>query len=167
MKRLVFFLTLAASSFGFAARHNRAYEVARLFYEAKCDQRCQSGVTIDYYRSKDFLRLPNQVYRGLLKLAFDQAQIWGDTILEGDFVADGKTELDEVLVLKRDGRVLGYGIVYSEKAWYVGQCTYVYRNPASLAGCGMGRIAERSFVTSDLAEVEVDENGFADFHSKE
>jgi hypothetical protein len=167
MKTLICFLLLATSSFGLAARHNRAHEVAEIFYGARCDQRCQQGVLVEYYKAQDFNRLPTKVYEKLQAVAFDQSQVWGDTILEGDYVANGKTDLDEVMVIKRDGRLVGFAITYSEKAWYVGNCTYIHKNPNSLTSCNPGRISERSFVTSDFAEAEVDQNRFADFHAKE
>jgi hypothetical protein len=63
--------------------------------------------------------------------------------------------------------VIGFAITYSEKAWYVGDCSYVHRNSSSLATCSPGQISERSFVTSDFAEAEVDQNRFADFYAKE
>lgn len=167
MKALICFLFLVSSSVGLAARTSRAHEVAETYYGARCDQRCQQGVYVEFYKAQDFHRLPSKVFEKLQAVAFDQSQIWGDTILEGDYVANGKTDLDEVMIIKQNGKMVGFAITYSEQAWYVGNCTYVHRNPQSLGTCSQGRISERSFVTSDLAEAEVDQNRFADFYAKE
>lgn len=144
-----------------------ARDVSRIFYSAKCDQRCQQGVIIQYYETKELFRLPAQLYRELTKVSYDQAQIWGDTILEGDYVADGRTKLENVIVIQQNSRVVGYAVTYSERAWYVGECGYIHRRPDTLVSCEEGRIYERSFVTADLNEAEVDQNQFADFKSKD
>jgi hypothetical protein len=166
MKTLIFILltTLAIST---QASPNRAREVARLFYSAKCNVNCQQGVTLDYYQAKDLYRLPQQLYKTLQKVAYDQAQIWGDTILEGDYAADGNVQIDNVIVIKQSARIVGYAITYSEKAWYTGRCTYVYHNKNSLGTCDEGRIYETSFVSDNLNEAEVDLNQYADFKAKE
>ena len=119
MKTLIFTL-LTISSLYSNAQQTTAREVANAFYSAKCDQRCQQGVTVDYYSSKELFRLPSQLSLNLQKVALDQAQIWGDTILEGDYAADGKTQLDQVLVIKKDAKIIGYAISYSERAWFTG-----------------------------------------------
>ncbi len=145
-----------------------ARDVSKLFYDAKCDQqRCQQGVVVQQFETKELFRLPAQLYKELSKVSYDQAQIWGDTILEGDYVADGRTQLDKVTVIKQNARVVGYAVTYSERAWYVGACGYVHRRPDTLVSCEEGRIFERSFVTADLNEAEVDQNQFADFKSND
>ena len=145
----------------------RARDVARIYYDANCPQQCQHGVSVNRYESRDYVRLPSHIVLNLNKLAFSQAQIWGDTILEGDFTADGRTQLDSIMVIYQQGRVIGYAITYSEKAWYTGKCAYIPRNFASLASCQEGRIVEQSFVTANMDDIARDENQFADFHAKE
>jgi len=169
MKTLIFILLTISSLFSNAqtASSISAKEVARVFYAANCDQRCQQGVVVDYFQAKDLFRLPSQVYRNLQKVAYDQAQIWGDTILEGDYAADGKTELVQVMVIKQNAKVVGYAITYSERAWYTGHCAYISQNPSTLATCEEGRIHETSFVSADLHDAQVGQNQFAEFKSKD
>lgn len=166
MKTIIFIL-LTISSVYSNAQQSRARDVAQTYYSAKCDQRCQQGVVVDFYEAKDLFRLPTQTYQNLKKVAFDQAQIWGDTILEGDYAADGNTNLDQVLVIKQDAKVIGYAITYSERAWYTGHCAYISQHPGTLASCEEGRIQETSFVTPNLNDAQVAENQFAEFKSKD
>ena len=166
MKTLIFTL-LTISAFYSNAQQMTARQVAQIYYSAKCDQRCQQGVVVDYYQTKDLFRLPTQVYQNLKAVAFDQAQIWGDTILEGDYAADGKTDLDQVLVIKQDAKIVGYAITYSERAWYTGNCAYVSLRPSTLSSCQEGRIHETSFVTPNLNDAQVAQNQFAEFKSKD
>ncbi len=95
-------------------------------------------------------------------IAHKQAQVWGDTILEGDFVAEGKTRLDKVYKLYKNNEIRAYQIVYSEKAWNVSDCSYD-GNAATLLGCVTGRIVESSYVSLDFKEYFYDENTAAVF----
>ncbi len=145
------------------ANQMSAYHLSKIFYSAKCDVGCAQDVSVESFDAKTLLALPLQLQKSLYTVAYDQAQIWGDTILEGDYVADGRTRLDEVLVIKENMKVIGYAVSYSERAWYIGECAYTHRNPETLASCDEGRIYERSFVSLDLNDAEVDQNQFADF----
>ncbi len=168
MKTLIFILLTAPSLFSQAARNNnRAEDVAQIFYSSKCHQKCQNGVSVDQYQKKDLSKLPSQVYKTVERVAYEQAQIWGDTILEGDYAADGKVQIDTVLVIKQNSKVIGYAVTYSERAWFVGDCAYVHRVPSTLISCEEGRIGERSFVSENLVESTVDQNQFADFTPKD
>lgn len=99
----------------------------------------------------------------LSEAAFDQAQVWGDTILEGDYYADGKTQLDQVFSIYEGKELVGYRITYSERAWYVGDCQFNQEDESSLSECTEGRIQESSFVSADFGTVFRDENDFAEF----
>jgi hypothetical protein len=166
MKTLILILTLIVAGTA-QAEYLSAHEVSQLFYSAKCDQECQGGVTIESFQARSLATLPESLYRGLKSVALDLAQIWEDTILEGDYTADGKTILDQVLIIKKDGLVIGYSITYSEHAWFTGNCNYDYSNPSTLQSCQAGRISETTFVSSDLNTKETDQNQFADFHAKD
>lgn len=99
----------------------------------------------------------------LEKVAFKQAQIWADTILEGDYVADGKTHLDKVYALFRNNELIAFKIVYSERAWDTSDCSYDGINSSTLANCTEGRIVETSYVSVDFKEFFIDEKGYAEF----
>lgn len=86
--------------------------------------------------------LPNPVLRTLGTAAKDQAQIWADTILEGDYEAAGDTRLDLVQAIRRGDRLIAYRIQYSETA----------NSP-----WGRGRIVETAYVHSNLRSVVTDE----------
>lgn len=96
-------------------------------------------------------------------IAKKQAQIWGDTILEGDYVADGNTRLDSVRVLKINQKPVGYLITYSEKAWNISDCAYDGLHPEALNDCVSGRIVESSYVSPDLSEYFYDDTTSATF----
>ncbi len=106
------------------------------------------------------------VLKRLQLIALEQANIWSDTILEGEFEADHRTRLDGVETVLFKDRSVGYRISYSEKAWYLAACS-ADLNPGlpvrSYEGCQEGRIHERTFVSKDLKTWFRDENHLADF----
>lgn len=115
---------------------------------------------------KKILRLRDlrpEIRRILQRIARTQAQIWADTILEGDYAASGFTRLDRVLQLQKSGRPLGYQIRYSEKAWDTAECRYDGVHDSTLAGCRPGRIFEESFVSPDFRDYFYDESTAAVF----
>lgn len=95
--------------------------------------------------------------------ATQQAQIWGDTILEGDYVADGKTQVDEVIAVYKNNILQGYRLTYSEKAWMITECDFDHENLDSLNSCTPGRIVESSYSSPDFKDLEQDENSYAEF----
>ena len=104
-------------------------------------------------------------------MAFEQAQVWADTILEGDYRAAGGTRLDQVDALQRNGMVVGYRIIYSEQAWELGTCGY-YRSdeahkPEALKACPEGRIYEASFVSPAFTTFIRDQGRYAQFQLAE
>ncbi len=102
----------------------------------------------------------------LQQIAWDQAQIWGDTILEGDYWADEEVLLDLVQAVFRDGIQVAWRITYSSKAFDTSVCTpyeYADEDPARFTGCIPGRIHESSFVSMDLKSFIRDDEAFAEF----
>jgi hypothetical protein len=115
-------------------------------------------------RAKAFSVLSDRQIAGLTQIASEQAQIWGDTILEGDYEADGKTELDHVDALSLDGRLIAYRLVYSERSWETSVCTFpANRDSSALSRCQEGRIHEASFASPDLSSWTRDPDAFATF----
>ncbi len=95
------------------------------------------------------------------EVAKHQAQIWADTILEGDYRAAGDTRLDKVEAFFKGEELVAYRITYSERAWYTGEC-----HPSQpLQGCEEGRIAEASFVSPTTQSWLRDDRAYADFIS--
>ena len=86
----------------------------------------------------------------MLMIARDQAEIWGDTILEGDYETDGVIRLDLIEAVTRGADIVAYRITYSARAWDTSTCVYISGRPETLAGCVEGRIVESSYVTPTL-----------------
>ena len=105
--------------------------------------------------------LPEATVAELQKIAHSQAQIWGDTILEGDYDAAGGTELDQVEGVYMGGQLIAYRITYSEKAWYTGACD-TEADP-SRASCQEGRIVESTYVSPKLTSWMRDDSAYAEF----
>lgn len=105
-------------------------------------------------------RLEVAVLKQLSEIAFAQAQIWGDTILEGDYSADRKIELDSVELVHFGGAPIAWRITYSAAAFETSDCT---PSQGSMAGCTPGRIVEASYVSSALDAWVRDETRFAEF----
>jgi hypothetical protein len=129
---------------------------------------CSSNNTCESYTDKELLswdkdNIEPTLRKNLLAIAEDQARIWGDTILEGDYIADGKTELNYVTAIYYQKSLIGYQIGYSQKAYYTGSCDYDYENEATLEECTEGSIAESLLVTADLKEWDITQDGYADF----
>ena len=97
-------------------------------------------------------------YKKILKrIAHTQSQIWGDTILEGDYAADGKTRLDRVQELYKSNKKIGYLITYSERAWDTSECRYDGINDDTLKDCKPGRIIVSSYVSLDFRDFFYDD----------
>ncbi len=144
---------------------DKFYEAAARF-EGACGQQTECRPPFSrkvLYSQKSRVNKLSDSVRVDLKAVVDyQTQIWGDTILEGDYVASGRPRLDEVIAYYRDSELQGYKMRYSEKAWYTGECAY-NGTRASLANCKEGRIAETSYVSPDMETFFSDEEQFAQF----
>lgn len=112
-----------------------------------------------YSKASNHNSIDQDTLRSLQKIAFEQAQIWGDTILEGDYYADGQTVLEEVYGVFKNNQIIGYKISYSEKAWYTGECRFDGQNESLLNECQNGKIVEASIVSSDLQSFDINGNG--------
>lgn len=126
---------------------------------------CKSNVTVcrNGLSRVELRALPEPLNSRLSQVAYDQAQIWADTILEGDYVAEGPTQLGQVYQYTLNGQVVAYHITYSEKAWDVSECAYDGLRSSSLTDCRAGRIVESSYVSADFIEAEQDEKNYAHF----
>lgn len=162
-------LGLTLSSWAFADQMgpngDKFYEEAAHYEQACQTTPCKKNYShkIVYNQQQRFSLLSTDVRDALKLIARDQAQIWGDTILEGDYYAAGRTRLDEVLAFYKGTRLIGYKIKYSEKAWYVGDCDFNGKRE-SLKGCKEGRIIEGSYVSADRQTFFSDEERYAEFY---
>lgn len=143
---------------------DKFYEEAAHYEHACQTQPCKSNYShqIVYSQKTRMNKLNDPTRDNLKAIAVEQAQVWGDTILEGDYHAAGRTRLDEVLAFYKGARLIGYKIKYSEKAWYVGDCNYNGKRE-SLKDCRTGRIIEGSYVSADQKTFFSDEERYAEF----
>lgn len=143
---------------------DKFYEEAAHFENACQNDTCKAPYSkeIVYDQKAKLSKLSEPVKGSLRGIAAEQAQVWGDTILEGDYVSTGRTRLDGVVAFFKDGELVGYKIQYSEKAWYTGDCHYDGKRE-SLKNCKEGRIIEGSYVSSDAQTYFSDEERYAEF----
>ena len=167
MKTLIYTLLTVVAFSAHAHQPLLPADVAQILYFSHCDQLCQNGTTVDLYKGSNLSDLPSTVTAKIQQVAFNQAQIWGDTILESEYAADDNTVVDQVLVIKKQGLVVGYAVSYSERGWFTGDCNYISGNLETLKSCQEGRIKERSFTNSDFSEVAGDQNQFAVFQAND
>lgn len=144
---------------------DKFYEEAGHFANACVNDVCQAPYSIEvvYSQKSRRTKLDAQMTDAFKKVAFDQAQVWGDTILEGDYYSGGRTRLDTVKAVYKNDQVVGYKIRYSEKAWYTGECGFDGTSKDSLKNCKLGRIVEESYVSTDLRTYFSDEERQAGF----
>ena len=101
----------------------------------------------------------------LLEIARQRADFWGDSILEGEYEAEGNTSLDRVNEVYFESTFIGYHITYSQDAWFTGRCDYDSRNKATLRNCEAGRISESYFVSQDFRDMVEDQDAYAQFQN--
>jgi hypothetical protein len=106
----------------------------------------------------------NRIQKQVEDAATEQAQVWGDTILEGDYAAEGNTRLDEVIAIYKQNTLQGYKFTYSEKAWMTSDCDFDGQSQESLNACLQGRIVESSYASPDFSILERDPDHLAEFH---
>lgn len=104
--------------------------------------------------------------RALQRVANAQSKIWADTILEGDYVADGNTVLEKVIGIYKRNKLVAYKISYAEAGWDISDCNYDFKNPSTLSECPEGMIRETSFVSIDFGNVVRNHDDIADFYKK-
>jgi hypothetical protein len=126
--------------------------------KAKCIKTCSGSFRVE----TQIIPAPS-LKSQLNSIAKAQAQIWGDTILEGDYFADGQTFLEKIEALYKDNTLIGYRIRYFEDAWDTSNCIYNPKSRQGLETCKKGFIKETSFVSADFQEVFADDENFALF----
>lgn len=131
------------------------------------EKKCKNNITIKVVYDKGLKLISSDFFRLLLKISVDQASIWADTILEGDFEAKGDTQVSKISAIIKDGHLMAYRVTYKETAWYTGDpsCRFEYNNYDSFQNCEQGYISESTYVSADLASIYRDENHVADFNN--
>lgn len=145
---------------------DKFYEEAAHFENACMTGDCSAPYVkkLVYDQKTRLNKLDQAALKTLKAVAFSQAQIWGDTILEGDYHSAGHTRLDGAIAYYKEDALIGYKIQYSEKAWYTGDCSFD-GEAASLKDCQEGRIVEGSYVSADGQTFFSDESKYAEFNN--
>lgn len=143
---------------------DKFYEEAAHFENACSEELCKAPYSqqVVYNQSSKLNKLSVDTKNVLKSIAFEQAQIWGDTILEGDYHAAGRTRLDLAIAYYKDNQLVGYKISYSQKAWETSECNFD-GTKQSLKDCKEGRIIEGSYVSPDAQTYFSDEERYAEF----
>lgn len=140
------------------------YETGQISDLCDKDYRCPAPYDLkNIFRYSEQQPMDSDLKKALTRIAKSQAQVWADTILEGDFVAEGYTRLDRVEEIYKHNILIGYLIKYSEKAWDTSDCSYDGIRDSTLVGCAGGRIVESSYVSADLKDYFYDEKTGAKF----
>jgi hypothetical protein len=127
------------------------YETGQISVLCDKDFRCPAPYNLkNIFRHSEQQPIDMDLKKALTRIAKSQAQVWADTILEGDYVAEGYTRLDRVEEMYKHNILIGYLIKYSEKAWDTSDCSYDGIRDSTLVGCVGGRIVESSYVSVDL-----------------
>lgn len=130
---------------------NCAYDVCKTPFFTQALQSRKSGGKLFYQ---------------LQKIAEEQVNVWGDTILEGDYVADGEVRLTKISAIYKNSELVAYRITYNQNAWDTSTCNYDgNRHQETLVGCAAGKITESTYVSASLNYYEIDENQFAEFEN--
>jgi hypothetical protein len=134
-----------------------------------CPEGWSSKVLVDY----NVRDISADLLTGLMIRAEDEASTWMDTILEGDYDADGETSIDQVVELKQKSQIVAYFVTYSQKAWDLGSCDpypeewtdewYDLPYEVRYKECHEGRIQESIWVTPKLDEQAIAYDYFASF----
>lgn len=103
--------------------------------------------------------ITNSTRARLLEISVEQAQIWADTILGGDYLADEEVVVDNIEFVRLGDQILGYRVTYSSSAYDTLDC-----NPeGDLSLCVAGRIVEATFVAPGLEAWIRDDQRYAEF----
>lgn len=95
----------------------------------------------------------------LLEISVEQAQIWADTILGGDYLADEEVAVDKIEFVRLGDQLLGYRVTYSSSAYDTMDCD----PEGDLSLCVAGRIVESSYVAPGLDAWIRDDQRYAEF----
>lgn len=95
----------------------------------------------------------------LAEIADEQAQAWADTILEGDYLAETKLEVERIEAAVSGTEFVGYRVTYSSQAYETSDCDA----QKDISSCTPGKIVESTLVAPELDSWLRDSNGYAEF----
>lgn len=140
-------------------------------FKAVCDadninneQICKNGFStkILFNQSSGINNLDIANKNQLSKIATSEASKWADTILEGDYMAFGDTQLSTVIGIYKNNQLIAYRITYQEDAIRTDECE---NEKESLTTCTQGIIVESGFVSADFTQNNRDDDNIAEFYN--
>lgn len=155
---ITFFVGMSSPTY---AMNTSGFGKAVFDIEAHCAKTCDG-----FFRAEPARNLTPQILQRLKAWAVKQGQLWGDTILEGDYYLNAPIRLGRVEAIYRGTLFVAYRITYGAPAWYTGECNFNPETKAGLNQCQAGVIFESSFVSADLTEVANDTSHMATFSKK-
>lgn len=166
MNKIIFLLLFPAIVWASPEDTQRLKDVVQQIKQSCTAASCEAPFSQEtLYSRSSRVRSPkytSETHENFRQAASDQAQIWGDTILEGDYYAAGHTRVDAVVAVYKDETLIAYHYLYSEKSWDTSTCEFSGRRD-TLKDCTAGRIAESSYASPDLKTNLTDEDDYADF----
>lgn len=156
--RFSIFAILLALPFGAIARADRVDVESRPWVEAVRKAVRADEVVFELVDPVSNLVAPQARIR-LAEIGHDQAQIWADTILEGEYLAESEVRVDAIEIAKVGELFIGYRITYSSVAYETMDCDA----SRHLETCTPGRIVESTFVSPNLESWVRDDRHYAEF----
>ncbi len=102
---------------------------------------------------------------GLNQISKTNAAVWDKTIMVGDYEADGKLQIDQVVGIFESGNLVAFDVTYSEGATELESCDYADVQNGQGARCINGRMRESAYVSADMTSSILDSQGLAHFVS--
>jgi hypothetical protein len=97
----------------------------------------------------------NQVVAASLETAIDESGLWGDTILEGDYVQTGEATAEQIMALKQEGIIVGYrmNIVADAIMTASDSCEFDAMRDQWIGDCLSGQIFSERMIDWKLREI--------------
>lgn len=136
-------------------------KLQRLCPKLQCQNQLQ--VQTIYQNQKFFVNpAPMKHFQILNHRAFELVQVWGDTILESDYLVSGEIRMDAIQAIYYQKNFIAYKIIYSMKSYSLTRCPQARQNANS---CASGRIYEGSFISEDFNHAVIDRNQQAKYYN--
>jgi hypothetical protein len=133
----------------------------------QCPQlNCQNTLQVQtIFQNQQFYvnQFPVKYLQILNQRAKELVQVWGDTILESDYIVNGKIRIDLIQAVYHNRQLITFKIVYSMQGFDLTQCP---TNARTQQQCKPGRIYEGSFISANFEHAVIDKNQVAKFLSQ-
>lgn len=137
---------------------DKFYEAAAHFENACQTYPCVKGFDhkITYSYAQEINTLSPAILNRLKQVAKVQSSAWDSSFFDKNLYLGERSFLYEVRTMFKFGKIIGYKVKYSLKAWDLDTCPEL-THPDQLANCKSGRISEGSYVSADFQTFFSDE----------